>query len=125
MHKFIHFDIYADNLDRAAGFYSGVLVWDISKWDGGTPEMDYRLITMGEDSPCPEGGITRRPPSGMAGVNYAEVETIEDYLPRVESAGGKVLQAKIPIPGVGYIAICQDSEGNPIRLFQNDDSVSY
>ena len=125
MHRFVHFDIYADNVDRAAGFYSSVFGWDISRWDDGTPEMDYRLIIMGEDSPCPEGGITRRPPSGMADVNYAEVETIEDYLPRVESAGGKVLQAKIPIPGIGYIAICQDSESNPIGLFQNDDSISY
>ena len=61
MHRFIHFDICADDVDRAAGFYSSVFGWDISKWEGGAPEMDYRLIAMGEDSPCPEGGITRLP----------------------------------------------------------------
>ena len=40
MHRFVHFDIYAVNVDRAAGFYSSVFGWDISRWDGGTPETD-------------------------------------------------------------------------------------
>ena len=67
MHRFIHFDIYDDDVDRADGFYSGVFGWEISKWEDGAPEMDYRLITMGEDSPCPESGITRRPPVAWLG----------------------------------------------------------
>ena len=61
----------------------------------------------------------------MAGVNYAQVESIEVALPGVEAAGGRILQAKIPIPGVGYISICQDTEGNPIGLFQIDENATY
>ena len=58
-------------------------------------------------------------------MNYVDVESIEDYLGRVQNAGGRVLQPRIPIPGVGFIAICQDTEGNPIGFFQTDESAAY
>ena len=64
-------------------------------------------------------------PHGMRGLNYVEVESIDEYLPRVQERGGSVLQPKIPIPGVGFVAICQDTEGNPIGFFQTDESASY
>ena len=60
----------------------------------------------------------------MAGVNYAQVESIEEALPKVEAAEGRILQAKIPIPGFGYISICRDTEGNPIGLFQTDENAT-
>ncbi len=125
MPKFVHFDIYADDVGRASKFYADLFGWEISKWEGGAPEMDYRLVTFGDDSPCPEGGITSRPPDGITGVNYVGVESIEEYLEKVRAGGGRVLQPKIPIPGVGYIVICQDTEGNPLGLFQDDESASY
>ena len=86
--------------------------------------MDYRLVNSGE-GPGIDCGVTRRPHDGVAGVNYVHVEAIEDHLGSVQALGGRVLQPKIPIPSVGFIAICQDTEGNPIGLFQSDDSASY
>ena len=124
MPRIIHFEIYADDVARASKFYSELFGWEISKWDG-PPQMDYRLLATGTEGPDIDGGITRRPPHGMAGVNYVDVESIEEYLDKVQAAGGQVLQTKIPIPGVGYIAICQDTEGNPLGFFQFDKSASY
>ena len=123
MPRIVHFEIYSDDVDRASKFYSDLFGWEISKWDG-PPPMDYRLVNSGE-GPGIEGGITRRPHEGVADVNYVDVESIEEYLGKVQAAGGRVLQPKIPIPGIGYIAICQDTEGNPIGLFQSDESAAY
>jgi predicted enzyme related to lactoylglutathione lyase len=36
---------------------------------------------------------------------------------RVEPAGGKVLQPKMAIGEYGFIAVCMDTEGNPIGLY--------
>lgn len=124
MPRIVHFEIYADDVDRASKFYGDLLGWEINKWDG-PPQMDYRLVITGKEGPGIDGGITRRPPHGMAGVNYVDVDSIEEYLGKILEAGGQILQPKIPIPGVGYIAICQDTEGNPLGFFQSDESASY
>jgi predicted enzyme related to lactoylglutathione lyase len=34
--------------------------------------------------------------------------------------GGKVLSPKMPIPGVGYLAICEDTEGISFGIIQYD-----
>ena len=124
MPRIVHFEIYADDVDRAHNFYADLFGWEISRWDG-PPQMDYRLVTTGSDGPGINGAITRRPPHGMRGMNYLDVESIDQYLPRIKEGGGAVLQPRIPIPGVGFVAICQDTEGNPFGLFQNDESAAY
>ena len=124
MPRIVHFEIYADDVDRAHNFYADLFGWEITRWDG-PPQMDYRLVTMGSDGPGINGAITRRPPHGMRGMNYVDVESIDQYLPRIQEGGGTVLQPRIPIPGVGFVAICQDTEGNPFGLFQNDETASY
>ena len=124
MPRIVHFEIYADDVDRAHKFYADLFGWEITKWDG-PAQMDYRLVTTGKDSRGIDGGITRRPQEGIAGINYVDVESIEEYQDKMQAAGGRVLQPRIPIPGVGYIAICQDTEGNPIGLFKYDESAAY
>ena len=124
MPRIVHFEIYADDVDRASKFYTDLFGWEINKWDG-PPQMDYRLVVTGREGHGIDGGITGRPHEGVAGVNYVDVESIEDYLGKVQTAGGRVLQPKIPIPGVGFVAICQDTEGNPIGFFQTDQNAAY
>jgi len=45
MPRVVHFEIHADDPQRAANFYQGVFGWDIKKWEG--PE-DYWLVTTGK-----------------------------------------------------------------------------
>ena len=87
--------------------------------------MGYRLVITGWEGPGIDGGITGRPHEGVAGVNYVAVEPIEDHLTKVQSGGGRAPQPKIPVPGVGFVAICQDTEGNPIGFFQGDEGSAY
>ena len=124
MPRIVHFEIYADDVDRASKFYTELFGWEINKWDG-LPQMDYRLVTTGQDAPGIDGSITGRPHQGVTGLNYVDVDSIEEYLGKVQAAGGTVLQPKMPIPGVGYLAVCQDTEGNPIGFFQTDEGAAH
>ena len=123
MPRIVHFEIYADDVDRASKFYADLFGWEINKWDG-PPQMDYRLVNSGE-GPGIDGGITGRPFEGIPGINYVHVDDVDGYAEKAQAAGGSVFQPRIPIPGIGYIAICRDTEGNPIGLFQSDETASY
>jgi len=47
-------------------------------------------------------------------------ENIEAVLSKVETNGGKVMQAKTQIsPEIGYMGVFVDSEGNRISLYTN------
>jgi len=51
-------------------------------------------------------------------------DSIEGSLATITGKGGKVLQGKTPIPGLGWYATCQDTEGNKFGLFTNDASAT-
>ena len=123
MPRIVHFDIYADDVDRAAKFYADLFGWVINKWDG-PPDMDYRLAITGQEGAGIDGAITRRPHEGVAGLNYVDVDSVDDYVTKIQQAGGSVLQPKMAVPTVGYIAVCRDTEGNPLGLFQGDENAS-
>ncbi len=51
---------------------------------------------------------------------YISVDDIDTALEVVEAAGGSRLSERMPIPGVGWSAFFQDTEGNRAGLFQED-----
>lgn len=54
MPRVVHFEVHADDPERAANFYSGVFGWELAKWEG---PQDYWLITTGpDDEPGINGG---------------------------------------------------------------------
>jgi uncharacterized protein len=46
------------------------------------------------------------------------VQSVDTSVKKVEAAGGKVITAKTPIPGMGAFARVADTEGNVIGLFE-------
>lgn len=65
-----------------------------------------------------------RPQPGAAGMNYIDVDSIDDYIAKIQANGGTLVRPKMGIPEVGYAAVCNDTEGNPIGLFQGDSSAA-
>jgi uncharacterized protein len=123
MPRVVHFEIGLDEVERALQFYHEVFGWHARKWEG--PE-DYWLLVTGDEGPGINGGLYRRH-EGMrfnAHVNTIDVPSVEDYLSRVESAGGKAVTKKITLPGVGYLAYCEDTEGNTFGIMQADSTAA-
>ncbi len=122
MPRVVHFEINADNPDRAGEFYSGVFGWTITKWDG---PFDYWMVMTGPDEePGINGGITKRMDPPAATVNTIGVSSYEDYTAKILEKGGKVLTPKMAIPGYGYMGYFLDTEGNPFGIMEMDENAS-
>lgn len=121
MSRVIHFDLSADNPERAGEFYRSVFNWKVDKWEG--PE-DYWLIQTGTDEePGVTGGIAGRvKPEDTTAVVF-DVESVDDVAKQVVEAGGKIREGKKVIPGVGYLIMCKDTEGNTFGIMQIDEAV--
>ncbi|UCG92464.1 MAG: VOC family protein [candidate division WOR-3 bacterium] len=126
MPRVVHFEISADDPERAVKFYTNVFGWTINKWKG---PMDYWLLTTGKDEPGINGAIMKReqPLTGKDGmIGYTctmDVDNVDNYIKKVEKNGGKVIQPKGAIPGVGWFAMCLDTEGNVFGLMREDPSA--
>jgi predicted enzyme related to lactoylglutathione lyase len=116
----IHFELEAENPERAIRFYEEALGWKISKWEG---PMEYWLILTGEGEGGIDGGLGRRsgPPSGT--TNTLGVESLDESIARVLAAGGRLRSPRHAVPGVGWMAYCEDTEGNAFGLMQEDPTA--
>jgi len=113
----VHFELPADDMDRAVSFWSGVFGWSIG--DSGMPGIDYRMTQTGEGQ---GGAVYRRQGEERGPIVYFESDDIDASLAKVRSNGGRA-DDKQPIPGVGWFARCTDTEGNDFSIFQSDESV--
>ena len=122
MSRVIHFELSADDPERAAQFYQKVFGWQINKWEG---PQDYWLATTGEQgTPGIDGAIMRRAPNMPSVINTIGVASLDDALAKVTANGGAAVEPRMSIPGVGYYAYCQDTEGNNFGLMESDPSAS-
>jgi predicted enzyme related to lactoylglutathione lyase len=120
MPRVIHFEIHADDPERATKFYEKVFGWKIAKWGG---PAEYWLASTGEDrEPGINGAIMKRTKKGST-WNTIGVPSVDDFLQKIKKAGGKVIQKKTTIPGVGYMAYCKDTEGNIFGIMQADEKA--
>lgn len=127
MPRVVHFEIHAEQPERAIKFYRDLLGWDFTKWDG---PQEYWLITTGPDAePGINGGLIQRrgPIDGQAVLAYVctvEMPALDDYLKKAQAGGGTVVVPKMPIPGVGWLAYCKDTEGNIFGMMQSDPKAA-
>ncbi len=120
MPTIVHFEVPADDPQRAKSFYTDLFGWKIE----GIPGLDYMLIDTSEENlPGIGGGIMRRQGPSQRIINYIDVDSVEEYSARVMSLGGKVLIPKRAVPGVGYFAICLDTESNPFGILEIDEGA--
>lgn len=121
MPSVVHFEIAADDLDRAIDFYTKVFGWRIRKQH---ESENYWLI---EGDPGPKqritGALMQRSFPGDSTIVTFDVASIDDCARTIVKAGGKILRPKDSLPGAGYVQYCEDSEGNLFAILQFDESA--
>ncbi|MEV7606457.1 VOC family protein [Paenarthrobacter sp. NPDC089322] len=124
----VHFEIPADDKDRANSFYQSAFGWNLSPMQ----EMDYTIaITTPSDEqtgmPSQPGAINGalfpRTDNLKTPILTIDVEDVDAALGQVESAGGSIVQPKDAVPGMGWYAYFKDTEGNILGVWQNDTSA--
>lgn len=122
--RVVHFEIQADNVERAAQFYRDVFDWKIEKWPG----MEYWMVMTAEkDSAEPgiNGGMLPRPtttPMTECGTNSfvctVQVDDFEATADKITKAGGKVAMPQFEIGGMALQGYFLDTEGNTFGIHQ-------
>jgi len=56
-------------------------------------------------------------------VCTVDVDNVDAYVARATAAGANVCVPRMPIPGVGWLAYVNDSEGNILGLLQQDPAA--
>ena len=117
----VHFEIPADQVERARGFYAQAFGWKVLA----VPGMGYTLFhTAPTDAqgmvqgPGINGGMLERQDPVRGIVITVQVDDVEASLRAVEKAGGKVVRGKMEVPGIGWSAYVRDTEGNTVGLIQ-------
>jgi uncharacterized protein len=129
MNRVIHFEIHADDPARAARFYTDVFGWEIKKWEGEGVPMEYWMIMTGpEKEPGIDGGLMKRT-EPLAGTGFRSyvctvgVSSVDEHAEKIKKAGGMITVPKMAMPGVGWMAQAEDTDGNLFSLMQEDKSV--
>lgn len=125
--RIVHFEIYADDLDRAKKFYSDVFGWEYTDWSGvtGTPYFGVMTAPQGSTEPGINGGMMKRigpaPVEGQAVTGFVstiQVENIDETISKIENAGGRVALAKYNLGDMAWQAYYKDTEGNIFGIHQ-------
>jgi hypothetical protein len=122
-HTIIHFEIPADDVEKLRKFYSELFGWKIDKMQGLMEYWTVATVPVDEKGmplrPGINGGMMKKQNPEHKPVNYIGVESIEEYVKKIEALGGKVIVPKTEIPGIGWFALALDPEGNQFGIFQN------
>jgi len=77
---------------------------------------------MLDEEADPGGAIYPSQTGEKGAIIYFESDDVDASVERVNELGGSA-EDKQAIPGIGWFARCEDTEGNPFSIFQADDSV--
>jgi predicted enzyme related to lactoylglutathione lyase len=117
MPTIVHFDVPAENIERAANFYRQLFGWSIERLPG--PMEYYGIMTTDEEGrPALGGGMGRNNEWDTGMMNYVGVSSIEETVARLIGLGGRVALPRTEVPGHGFLAVFIDTEGNRLGLWE-------
>lgn len=121
-----HFDLTVNDLAQARAFFERVLGWRFERFQ---MPFEYYLITAGPGTePGINGGMGSIKDAALSGgrpmtqVTVA-VADLDQTVGRVQANGGRILEPRMPIPGIGWYATCAEPGGLAFGLLQEDASA--
>jgi predicted enzyme related to lactoylglutathione lyase len=117
-------------------FYSNLFGWKMEKWPGtdnkdnsssSSSNMEYWMISTtdskGNKASIGGGMMKRQDNHHQQITNFIDVNSVDEYLSKIEKLGGKVVVSKMAVPGMGYFAVCHDTENNSFGIWESDESA--
>jgi uncharacterized protein len=129
--RVVHFEIQADDLDRARAFYGKALGWTFEDYGAVVGPPYWGVITGSADDPGINGGLLQRPapaPDPGQGTNaYVCTVQVDDFDATSEAilaAGGIVALPKMALSGMAWQGYFLDTEGNTFGVHQPDPNAA-
>ena len=125
MRKVVHFEIPAEDLDRAKSFYGSIFGWQLQTMPMPGGEYTVVMTTPVDDTTqlptepgAINGGMMQRDERTPSPVITIDVEAIDEALRDIEAGGGSTVTPRTAIPGMGAFAYFKDPEGNVLGLWE-------
>src|SRR5262245_35857836 len=114
-----HFEIPADDVQRAKAFYEKTFGWKIKPYPMPPGQEYWGITTIKKGEIGINGGLMKRNRPAQPFTNYISVKSIDTASQAVQANGGTIIMPKQEIaPGVGWISVFRDPENNMIGLHQ-------
>jgi predicted enzyme related to lactoylglutathione lyase len=108
----VHVEFAVKDPKKVEKFYGNLFGWKFEE----VPGMNYWLI---QTPSGPGGGVGPLQENQTTGItNYIFVNSIDEYVKKIEKAGGKITAPKLEVPGQGWMAWFQDPAGTSMALWQ-------
>jgi predicted enzyme related to lactoylglutathione lyase len=88
--------------------------WMFETRAGTAQNMEKAQNTAGTN-----GGMMKKIDVNQRPLNYVSVESVDDFIKKIQALGGKIIVPKTPIPNMGAFAVGLDPEGNPVGIFES------
>jgi uncharacterized protein len=122
----IHFELPAEDTERAREFYEGAFGWQTTPLGPETDDFVLAFtIETDEKTRMPikrgaiNGGFYKRTKTDQQTKLTVLVDDIREAMERIEAAGGQVLGEPFELPGVGLFVSFIDTEGNVVTINQD------
>jgi predicted enzyme related to lactoylglutathione lyase len=127
MSKVVHFEIQADDIERAKSFYAAAFGWTFEDYGHVTGSPYWGVIAGPDDEPGINGGLQQRSasaPGPEQGTNaFVATVSVDDYdatEQRILDAGGRVALPKMALTGMAWQGYYLDTEGNTFGIHPMD-----
>lgn len=122
-----YFDLTVQDVGEARKFFAEVFGWRFEKFP--MPYEYYRIHAGPETEPGIDGGIGAVKDAPLADGRpltqvTVPVARLDEALAKVMVAGGRVVEPKLAIPGVGWYATCAEPGGLLFGLIEADPGAT-
>ena len=131
MSRVVHFEIQADDVERAKAFYAAAFDWAFEDYGQFTGSTYGGILTGSDAEPGITGGLLPRPvpapPVGQGTNAFVCTVGVGDYDEterRILDAGGQVALPKMALVGMAWQGYYLDTEGNTFGIHQPDPEAA-
>jgi uncharacterized protein len=116
MSKIVHFEVPASDTGRAKEFWGALFGVEFQTYEG---TVEYHMFQNDDQT---GGGVYPRQQGEQGLITYFAVDDIDAARDRIQQLGGKA-EDKDSVPGMGWFARAEDTEGNSFSLWQTDENA--
>lgn len=121
-----YFDLTVRNLSHAKTFFEKVLGWRFEKFP--MPYEYYRIQAGPDGEHGIDGGIGSVSDAPLSGGNpmtqvTVPVPSLDEVMALVQRNGGRVVEPKTAIPGIGWYATCAEPGGLMFGIIEADKNA--
>jgi predicted enzyme related to lactoylglutathione lyase len=121
--RFVWHELATLDPKAAETYYTKVIGWGTTPFEGADPEEPYTMWTTGE---TPRGGLMLLPEMARKNgapshwLTYIGVADADKTVEKVKSLGGKVFHGPETIPNVGRFAVLADPQGAVFAVIKGE-----